>query len=85
MVVHDEKRKGVKPVPDDPLAYLNEAQIFTCLRMQQDGWYIKFMRRKPFERPVCVMTDESETTMAIIEANGFLNKKPDIPLRSAGN
>ena len=81
---YEEKRKGIKPVPDDPLGYLNEAQIYTFRRVQQDGWYIKFLRRKPFQRPVCVLTNKSETMLAIIEANGFLNKEPGIQLRTVG-
>jgi len=84
MAEYEEKRKGIKPVPDDPLGYLNEAQIFTFRRVQRDGWYIKFLRRKPFQRPVCVVTNKSESMLATIEANGYLNKEPDINLRTVG-
>lgn len=84
MARYEEKRKGIKPVPDDPLGYLNEAQIFTFRRVQRDGWHIKFLRRKPFQRPVCVVANKNESMLAIIEANGFLNKEPDIPLRTIG-
>ncbi|MEA1889523.1 MAG: hypothetical protein U9N50_07070 [Pseudomonadota bacterium] len=76
-----EKRKGVKPIPDDPLGYLNEAQLFTYRRMTASGWHIKFIRRPMYQNPVCVMTDSDETALALIEQNGFLNRHPDIPLR----
>ncbi len=81
----EDKRKGLKPVPDNPLGYLNEAQQFTYRRMAESGWRIKFIRRPMYQRPVCVMTDSDETMLALIEQNGFLNKKPDIQFRSDKN
>ena len=84
-MAQEEKRKGLKPVPDAPLVYLNEAQLFTYHRMTASGWRIKFIRRPMYQNPVFVMTDSDETLLAIIERNGFLNKKPDIPLRSDEN
>jgi len=82
---HEEKRKGVKPIPDNPLGYLNEAQKFTYQRMIAVGWRIKFIRRPMYQSPVCIMTNSDETMLALIERNGFLNEKPDIPLRSGEN
>ena len=79
----EEKRKGIKPVPGDPLKYMNEAQIYTYQRMQADGWHLKFIRRPLFQRPVCIMTDQEKTALAVLEENGTLNKHPDIQLRSA--
>lgn len=81
-MVHEEKRKGIKPVPDNPLGYLNDAQQFTYRRMKASGWYIKFIRRPMYQNPVCVMTDPDESMLALIEKNGYLNKQPGIPLRS---
>jgi len=77
------KRKGIKPVPGDPLKYMNEAQIFMYRRMQAYGWHLKFIRRPLFQRPVCVMTDPKKTALAVLEEDGILNKRPDIQLRSA--
>ena len=79
----EEKRKGIKPVPSDPLKYMNEAQVFTYRRMQTFGWHLKFIRRPLFQRPVCIMTDPEQAVLALIEENGMLNKNPDIQLRSA--
>ena len=81
-MVHKEKRKGIKPIPDNPLGYLNDAQQFTYRRITASGWRIKFIRRPMYQNPVCVMTDPDETMLALIEKNGYLNKQPDIPLRS---
>ncbi|MEA1889873.1 MAG: hypothetical protein U9N50_08860 [Pseudomonadota bacterium] len=79
---HEENRKGVKPVPGDPLKYMNEAQIHTYRLMRKFGWHMKFIRRQPLQRAVCVMTDPKMTALAVLEDNGFLNRQPDIPLRS---
>ena len=79
----EEKRKGIKPVPDDPLGYLNEAQLFTYRRMAAFGWRIKFIRRPKYQSPVCVMTDSDETTLAVLEDDGFHNRQPNITLRGA--
>ena len=78
----EEKRKGLKPIPDNPLGYLNAAQLFTYRRMTASGWRIKFIRRPMYQNSVFVMTDPDETMLALIERNGYLNEQPDIPLRS---
>ena len=81
---HKEKRKRINPVPDDPLKYMNEAQIRTYLLMQGFGWRIKFIRRSSLlQNPVCVMTDPEMTALAVLENDGFLNRQPDITYRSA--
>ncbi len=82
---HEEKRKGVNPVPGDPLKYMNEAQIHNYRLMRQFGWHMKFIRRQPLQRAVCVMTDPKMTALAVLEDNGFLNRQPDILLRSTEN
>ena len=84
MLEHKEKRKGLNPVPDDPLKYMNEAQIRKYLLMQGFGMRIKFIRRSSLsQNPVCVMTDPEMTALAVLENDGFLNRQPNIPLRIA--
>jgi hypothetical protein len=79
---YEEKRVGINPIPEDPLGYLNAAQIFTYNRMTESGWHIKFVRRPMYESPLLFMTDSDETVLAVIEDNGYFNQQPDIPLRS---
>lgn len=81
----EEKRKGKQPIPDDVMGYLNNAQLHTYHLLQNFGWSIKFIRRAMFQRIVCVVTNQQNTTLAVIEDDGFLNRQPDIPLRSAKN
>ena len=83
--LEENRRKGVNPVPGDLLKYLNTAQIHTYHLMQKFGWDIKFIRRPLFQDPVCVLTDAEKTRLAVIEEDGFLNRQPDIALRSSEN
>ena len=80
---HEEKRKVKKPIPGDPLKYMNESQIHTYRQIQGFGWHIKFIRRLMYQSPVCVMTDSDETTLAVLEDDGFHNRQPNITLRGA--
>ena len=80
---HKEKRKKTNPLPDDPLKYMNKAQIRTYRLMLRVGWHMKFIRLQPLQRAVCVMTNQEMTKLSVLEDDGFLNRKPNIPLRSA--
>ena len=79
---HEEKRNGIKPVPSDPLKYMNKAQIRTYRLMLRVGWHMKFIRIQPLQRAVCVMTNQEMTILGVLEDDGFLNRQPNIPLRS---
>jgi len=78
---HKERRRGTKPIPDDPLKYLNEAQLSTFRRMKALGWDFKFIRRPLFQRAICVLVNSEETILAVIEESGVLNKQPYISFR----
>ena len=80
---HEEKRNGIKPVPGDPLKYMNKAQIRTYRLMLKVGWRMKFIRLQQLQRAVCVMTNQEMTILGVLEDGGFLNRQPNIPLRSA--
>ena len=84
-MVHKERRRGTKPIPDDPLKYLNEAQLSTFHRLQGLGWNFKFIRRPLFQRAICVLVNNEETILAVIEETGVLNKKPYISFRGVEN
>ena len=79
--MQNDRRTGSPPVPDDPLKYLNEAQLHTYHRMHAEGWEFKFIRRPMYQRAVCVLTNQEENILAVIEHNGLLNKKPYISFR----
>jgi hypothetical protein len=78
-----ERRSGTKPVPDDPLKYLNKAQLSTYRSMKKLGWDFKFIRRPLFQRAICVLINKEESILAVIEENGILNERPYISFRGA--
>jgi len=77
----ENKRDTKKPVPEDLTSILNEEQLIAYHGLERFGWYIKFIRRPLFQRPVCVMSNPEGTILAVLEKDGSLNENPDIPLR----
>ena len=77
----DEKRTGIKPVPDDVISFMNEEQLIAYHSLESFGWYIKFIRRPMFQRPVCVMSNPDGTVNAVLEDDGTINESPDIIIR----
>ena len=77
----DEKRTGIKPVPDDVISFMNEEQLIAYHSLERFGWYIKFIRRPMFQRPVCVMSNPDGTVNAVLEDDGTINESPDIIIR----
>ncbi len=83
--LEENRRKGTNPVPEILSKYMNSAQLHTYHLMQKFGWDIKFIRRPLFQDPVCVLTDPEKSILAVVEEDGFLNRQPNIPLRSSEN
>lgn len=76
-----EKRKGVKPVPDDINDYLNNAQLVELNIMAAFGWRLEYIRRPLFQEPVVVMANENGGSIGILEEDGHLNLEPNIAMR----
>ena len=77
----EDKRNTKNPVPDDLKNILNHDQLMAYYSLERFGWYIKFIRRPLFQRPVCVLSNPEGTVLALLEKDGSLNENPDIPLR----
>lgn len=81
-MVDEEKRTGEKPaVPDDLLSFMNEDQLMAYHSLERFGWYIKFIRRPLFQRPICVMSNPDGSTVGVLEDDGTMNENPDIVIR----
>jgi hypothetical protein len=81
-MMDDERRKGeVKPVPDDQLEYMNADQIAAYRGVERFGWYIKFIRRPMFQRPIVVLSNPDGSILAVLEDDGTINENPDIVIR----
>lgn len=77
----EERRNGKTAVPEDLPGFLNEQQIMAYHGMERFGWYIRFIRRPLFQRPVCIMSNPEGTVMAILEDDGSINEQHDLTIR----
>lgn len=81
-MMDDERRTGeVKPVPDDELEYMNADQVASYRGVERFGWYIKFIRRPMFQRPIVVLSNPDGSILAVLEDDGTINENPDIVIR----
>ncbi len=78
-----ERRKGLHELSSVLKRELNEAQRNTLLGLEQFGWELKFVRRKPFQPPVAVVFDGDRKNFAVLEPDGSLNESPDFDIRHA--
>lgn len=76
-----EYRIGMKPIPDNINAMLNECQRLTISRLESFGWTIKFVRRFPLETPIVVLSDPSGKNVAILDEDGNLDKTTPLRMR----
>ena len=51
------------------------------LGLEQFGWELKFVRRKPFQPPVAVVFDGDRKSFAVLEPDGSLNENPGFDIR----
>lgn len=81
-MMDEERRTGeIKPVPDNEIEFMNSDQIAAFRALERFGWYIKFIRRPLFQRPVCVLSSPDNSILAVLEDDGSINESPDIVIR----
>ena len=76
-----ERRKALKELSSVLKRELNEAQLSTLQGLEQFGWELKFVRRKPFQAPIAVVFDGDRKSFAVLEADGSLNENPGFEIR----
>ena len=76
-----DKRKGMKPVPDNVEELLNPAQVSALRAIEQFGWQLHFIRRPLFQEIVPVLINQEGNKLVILEADGSLNDKVELDLR----
>jgi hypothetical protein len=79
--MNDEKRKGLKPIPDDIKEHLSYAQQALLHTIEGFGWSLKFVRRPLFRETVVVVTSPDGNAIGILEEDGRLNLDPGIDIR----
>lgn len=78
-----ERRKGLRELSSVLKRELNEAQRATLQGLEQFGWELKFVRRKPFQPPVAVVFDGDRKHFAVLQADGSLDENPGFDIRQA--
>ena len=76
-----ERRKQQKELSSVLKRDLNDAQLTTLQGLEQFGWELKFVRRKPFQTPVAVVFDGDRKNFAVLEPDGTLNEDPAFEIR----
>lgn len=78
-----ERRKSQRELSSILKRELNEAQLTTLQGLEQFGWELKFVRRKPFQTPIAVVFDGDRKHFAVLEQDGVLNENPGFEIRQA--
>lgn len=76
-----ERRKGLRDLSSVLKRELNEPQRTTLQGLEQFGWELKFLRRKPFQPPIAVVFDGDRKNFAVLEPDGSLNENPGFDIR----
>lgn len=77
----NERRKGVKPVPENFEELLNEAQLRTLRSIGRFGWQLHFIRRPLFQELVPVLINSESDKCAVLEDNGSINEQANLDIR----
>ena len=78
-----ERRKSQRELSSVLKRELNDAQLSTLQGLEQFGWELKFVRRKPFQPPVAVIFDGDRKNFAVLEIDGSLNENPGFEIRQS--
>ena len=78
-----ERRKSQRELSSVLKRELNDAQLSTLQGLEQFGWELKFVRRKPFQPPVAVIFDGDRKNFAVLEIDGSLSENPGFEIRQS--
>jgi len=76
-----ERRRGQVAIPDDMMDELTEMQHQTLARLEGFGWAVGFVRRPLFQDRVVMLFDPAGQQHAVLNEDGTIDKKTDIPVR----
>jgi rhodanese-related sulfurtransferase len=79
----DDKRLSKPPIPDNLEQYLTEQQILAIRKLEGFGGSLWFVRRALFAdiTPVVRLSDKLQSEIAVVEADGSLNKNHGLNIR----
>jgi len=81
--VETERRAAARELSSTLKRELNGAQLETLQGLEQFGWELKFIRRKPFQPKIAVVFDGDRKTFVVLEPDGSLNENPGFDIRQA--
>ena len=76
-----ERRKALKPVPDNIYAMLNECQKLALSRFESFGWSVRFVRRFNLGKPLIIVGDPSGKNYAVLDEDGNLDRTTKLKIR----
>ncbi|HBD13495.1 MAG TPA: hypothetical protein DCZ13_15205 [Porticoccaceae bacterium] len=76
-----EKRRGVKPIPDNLADVLNGDQLASLRQMERFGWELRFIRRPLFQERTIVVYSPDGDKIGVMEEDGRINMNADITIR----
>jgi hypothetical protein len=78
----EERRTGeIKAVPDNEIKFMNRDQVVAYRGVERFGWYIKFIRRPLFQRPIIVLSNPDGSILAVLEDDGTINEDHGLVIR----
>ena len=79
----DDKRSRDKPVPDDIINYLTNAQSAELHHIESFGWTLKYIRRPLFQERVVVVMNPDGSSTGVLEEDGKLNLESNVETRES--
>lgn len=81
--IETERRAASRELSSTLKRELNGAQLETLQGLEQFGWELKFIRRKPFQPKIAVVFDGDRKQFVVLELDGSLNENPGFDIRQA--
>jgi hypothetical protein len=69
----DERRKNLKPIPDNPELFLSEPQLQTVHSLEESGWHLWFVRRNIYLQAMPVLVEDESGQTAVIDKAGLMD------------
>lgn len=76
-----ERRRAVKPIPDDLMSLLNAEQAKALPELEEKGVVLYAVRRPLFQEPVFIVKLESKGWYGVLLENGKVDYFSDVPMR----
>ncbi len=76
-----DKRKGMKPVPDNLEEVLSMAQMRTLHSMGRFGWDVHFVRRPLFQETLAVLINQEGDKIMVLKEDGSTSEIPELDTR----